>query len=30
MDRLRARFGDEAVFRGLTLDDEDGDERKRE
>jgi DNA polymerase-4 len=23
IDRLRARFGDEAVFRGLTLDDED-------
>jgi len=32
MDRLRARFGDEAVFRGLTLEDDsdDEDERKRE
>jgi len=30
IDRLRARFGDEAVFRGLTLEDDDEDERKRE
>ena len=29
IDRLRARFGDEAVFRGLTLEDDD-DERNRE
>jgi DNA polymerase-4 len=28
MDRLRARFGDEAVFRGLTLED-DGDEEEQ-
>ena len=25
IDRLRARFGDEAVFRGLTLEDDDDD-----
>jgi DNA polymerase-4 len=30
IDRLRARFGDEAVFLGLTLDDDDDDERRRE
>ena len=31
IDRLRARFGDEAVFRGLTLEDDDEEhERRRE
>ena len=30
VDRLRAKFGDEAVFRGLTLEDDDEDERRRE
>ena len=30
IDRLRARFGDEAVFRGLTLEEDDEDERRRD
>jgi DNA polymerase IV len=30
IDRLRARFGDEAVFRGLTLEDDESEERSRE
>jgi len=30
IDRLRGRFGDEAVFRGLTLEDDEGEERSPE
>jgi len=30
IDRLRAKFGDEAVFRGLTLEDDAEDERRKE